>query len=554
MKSIQNQYRNLQEGKITQSNFMKNVRMTLPQYITNVTSFKDTIKILKNKGILTESMSGTGISSETQYDWKGKKLEIDPQSASKIGDIAKLYDEEQNEYIGEVTSISSNNMIHVDPNSIQTDGQGALHEAPLGEKEIEKAIKDGKIDPAVVIAAAEKAKKGDSTDLAILIFNASAGLGQFRESIKEAKEAMPKGNSGKELYSEFAEADNLNQQEIITGITIEHELAPEKSYNEIAKLVIKNVKKESNYYTNWKLSGVKGFEPKYMDNVNPDNYRMKFLTKDNLIDKPNVMKPVKGFADAKASANKAKKETNDIVKGVEEFGLTAKSTRGVQKMDATGTKMKKIVMKEVENTGLKNTSDEQYLAKVINTYLNVKKAMNKINSGTELDGFAQEMLDHTYLKNFPKSQIIAAVNKALNTQQGSTYTSQDVKDNDTEKNSKFTSSKVAGKVFSSPQQQALSKSINSLTKENNVQGYGDESPEEYADMIRRAKEFTSKKPAPKNTNQGYGDESPEEFADMQKRAKGFTKNDIIKMVREIMAESGIDGGDNMIDDEQTSMY
>jgi len=388
MKSIQNQYRDLQEGKMTQSNFMKNVRMSLPQYVTNVTSFKDTVKILKNKGILTE-----------------------------------------------------------------------------------------------------------------------------------AKEEMPKGSNAKELYSEFAEADNLNQQEIITGITIEHELAPEKSYNEIAKLVIKNVKKEPNYYTNWKMSGVKGFEPKYMDNVNPDDYRMKFLTKDNLIDKPNVMKPVKGFADAKASANKAKKETNDVVKGVEEFGLTAKSTRGVKKMEPTGTKMKKIIMKEAESIGLKNTPDEQYLAKVINTYLAVKKAMNKINAGTELDGFEQEMLDHTYLKDFPKSQIIAAVNKVLNTQPGSTYTSQDIKNDNAKKNPEFASSKVANKVFSSPQQQALSKNANSLTKP------------------------------------GYGDESPEEFADMQKRAKtSLTKETLLQMVREIMDESGIDGGDNMIDDEQTSMY
>jgi hypothetical protein len=83
-----------------------------------------------------------------------------------------------------------------------------------------------------------------------------------------------------------------------------------------------------------------------MDNVNPDDYRMKFLEKDNLIDKPNVMKPVKGFEKAKASANKAKAETNSTVKDVEELGVVAKSTRGVQKMDATGTKMKKIIMKE----------------------------------------------------------------------------------------------------------------------------------------------------------------------------------------------------------------
>jgi len=55
MKSIANQYRDLKEGKMSQFNFMRNLRMTMPQYITNVTSFKDAVKILKNKSILNEA-------------------------------------------------------------------------------------------------------------------------------------------------------------------------------------------------------------------------------------------------------------------------------------------------------------------------------------------------------------------------------------------------------------------------------------------------------------------------------------------------------------------
>ena len=58
MKSIANQYRDLKEGKMSQSNFMRNLRMSMPQYITNVTSFNDAIRILKNKAILTESDPG----------------------------------------------------------------------------------------------------------------------------------------------------------------------------------------------------------------------------------------------------------------------------------------------------------------------------------------------------------------------------------------------------------------------------------------------------------------------------------------------------------------
>ena len=52
MKSIKQQYLDLKEGKMTQAQFMRNTRMSLPQYVTNVTSFNDTIKILRNKAII----------------------------------------------------------------------------------------------------------------------------------------------------------------------------------------------------------------------------------------------------------------------------------------------------------------------------------------------------------------------------------------------------------------------------------------------------------------------------------------------------------------------
>jgi len=57
MKSIQNQYNDLKEGKMSQANFMRNLRMTMPQYVTNITSFQDSVRILKNKGLLHESIA-----------------------------------------------------------------------------------------------------------------------------------------------------------------------------------------------------------------------------------------------------------------------------------------------------------------------------------------------------------------------------------------------------------------------------------------------------------------------------------------------------------------
>jgi hypothetical protein len=60
MKSIKQQYIDLQEGNLSQAHFMRNLRMTMPQYITNVTSFEDSVRILKNKGILTEADTSEG--------------------------------------------------------------------------------------------------------------------------------------------------------------------------------------------------------------------------------------------------------------------------------------------------------------------------------------------------------------------------------------------------------------------------------------------------------------------------------------------------------------
>ena len=51
MKSIKQQYIDLQEGKMSQANFMRNLRMTFPNLVTNITSYNDSVKILKNKGI-----------------------------------------------------------------------------------------------------------------------------------------------------------------------------------------------------------------------------------------------------------------------------------------------------------------------------------------------------------------------------------------------------------------------------------------------------------------------------------------------------------------------
>ena len=55
MKSIFDQYKSVNEGVLSQTQFLRNVKMTLPKFISNTTSFGDAVKILKSKGIISEA-------------------------------------------------------------------------------------------------------------------------------------------------------------------------------------------------------------------------------------------------------------------------------------------------------------------------------------------------------------------------------------------------------------------------------------------------------------------------------------------------------------------
>jgi hypothetical protein len=175
----------------------------------------------------------------------------------------------------------------------------------------------------------------------------------FGDTIKILKnkgilsEADIKYKDGKDMYAHFKEIDNLNGQEVLIGIDYEMVKNQDLSKEDATKIVIKNLKKNQFYYTSEDMSGKEGYEMEYIGgkSANADARHMKPVEKDNLVDKAMGMKPVKGFEKAKASSNKAKKETNKG-ENVEIMSLIAKTVRGLVKMDATGEKVKKIIVKE----------------------------------------------------------------------------------------------------------------------------------------------------------------------------------------------------------------
>ena len=249
MKSIANQYNDLKEGKMSQANFMRNLRMTFPQYVTSVTSLNDSVKILKNKGIITESFGN--------YDEVKvlSKNEFEPEESNDDSEFDAILKQLEDEMAGEI--------------AVKSDVLDEPLEETTDAFDIEKAIKDKKIDPAVVKTAAEKAMRGDSTDLALLMVNA----GNLRES------------KGKELHP-----NTIHPGELRMGIRVEMEHTDD--VDKAKKIALDHLAENPFYYTALKLSGIESpSAPKVK--VPKDTKTKKAKDATELVDKANQMQKVK---------------------------------------------------------------------------------------------------------------------------------------------------------------------------------------------------------------------------------------------------------------------
>lgn len=329
MKSTKQQYIDLVEGKMSKANFMRNIRMNFPQYVTNVTSFDDSVKILKNKGILNE-----------------------------------------------------------------------IHQ-PLPEKpDQEEVTNDSDAEFDAILKKLEDEKTGEEAVAAQYDVN--------EEGINEAKKV--KGDDGKKEYAKFKEIDDANGEEVFKGINMEHECSPNKTKEEIEKIVLKNIKKNANYYTNFLLTGIRDYHLETMDKSKPEDHQMKFVKDGNIID-------------VKRGMTKVKIEKKKIKENLEEVDPKAPAV---------------------------NTPDEKNLEKLLPTYSTLINALKRENTISELDGLFEIFLNATTLKAISKSAIVGALRSVLDRTQGSTFTSKLAGQAAVPVTPNTASSKVSSGIFGGP--------------------------------------------------------------------------------------------------------
>lgn len=85
MKSVSIQYKELKEGKLSKGQFLSNVRNMFPQYLSPMNSLEDSVKILKNKGLLSEVEEKKKTPKNQIYGKKYKRVINEPEDSEQKG-------------------------------------------------------------------------------------------------------------------------------------------------------------------------------------------------------------------------------------------------------------------------------------------------------------------------------------------------------------------------------------------------------------------------------------------------------------------------------------
>ena len=313
---------------MSQQNFMRNLRMTMPQYVTNVTSFNDAVKILKNKAILTEAALG----ENSLLDEVTSEMENGNSYAEAIAKVAAKYNMNEDklatmvpeEAVGDkayadnyTEPVDDSDVDWTNENEEEDDELEAMIKKMEQEKEGEEAImsqfdpmeeelneKSYKVSKDAI--SVSSLKKGDilgGSGLEVVSISAGAKTpsGKIEVTVKDPKTGnevtkvwnkATKVTVKKDLKEAKAELhpNQINPDELRMGIKVELEHTDE--LDKAKKIALDHLAENPYYYTALKLAGVES--PSVPKVKAPKEVKSK--KKGNtfeLVDKANQMQKVK---------------------------------------------------------------------------------------------------------------------------------------------------------------------------------------------------------------------------------------------------------------------
>jgi hypothetical protein len=430
---------------MSQANFMRNLRMSMPQ-VTNTTSFDDAVKILKNKGIITESFDITEKEND-EYPTPPVASE-EPNEDAEFDAILKQLEDE----MGGEEAVK---------------GQYDVNEVELTVRQVVDKFEELlSKNPNAKVEDLAKTLNTTPYELAKII--GIPDLYSDKPSMNEAKETT--------------NPNSIHPQEYTMGIRYELKCF-KGDVVKAERAVLKNLAKEPFYYTALKLAGKDTYKEKA---TKPEvTAKKKKATKPELVDKVNGMVKVKmpktvkeamevdpagnlkpqlpTSADTERLLKYLKNNTTfvgmlkniDNVTELIQFYRELLQLTDPELQSMSDTQLQSIFRKAVldfrKETGVPNQifsknaniqkginniggikeadapqddKVEAELASALSQQPTLKRILQKVDLPQEVNGTVKAILDRTNLKNIPDQIILAALRKVLNDQPGPSFTSQ----------------------------------------------------------------------------------------------------------------------------------
>ena len=399
MKNIQAQYTDLLEGKMSQANFLRNVRMQFPQYVSNVSSFDDSVKILKGKRILSENKIEE-LSPDTKFSAYNKASGKFYTAMDKKDPLEKYKRLAQSKTFGSTLDPTTKSKIksiigrldyEIELSKANGDTIILKVKSPNDNKQI-----------AHIVVTKDKYEIQDDSDfdnnMGRKFMTAIKYLQDHElaaDSINEAKK--PEGVYGHDPNAEvtlYPNFDTVNYTQLIKGMKFELAQMDEITDANMLlakKMALKKLSKDPMAYRELVVANQNAVTE--MDKT----LKMKEVKKGDLVDKANGMKVVK--KDTPAAANKSKKFTNKVEK-IKQMTQTPKRAKGIEKVMEVPGKEKVMALKEAILREFENNSPVEQISKGARVMTRDKKkvgVVDKIEHDTATVKLDDGTMEHVQL-------------------------------------------------------------------------------------------------------------------------------------------------------------
>jgi hypothetical protein len=253
-KTLQEQYNLIKEGKGNKAYFLKSAYRLFPDVLSQVNSFEDTTRILKNKGIISEGMIGGVVTTGKKQDWHAifnenmDKLKEEERTQAGLG-LYLLFDKKT----GKLESFMDTHDHKEDDNlkkQIENKGQYVLHFVKGSDY---NKFKDhfnefkGKTKQELDISTIKEFK---------YLKEAKEVKAEEKETTKEVTDMATRGYD----YKDKKNYDNVFGEQFLKGYYTEMKdpKNADKDVEELKEIVAKNLSKDVNYYVKNGQFGVKG--------------------------------------------------------------------------------------------------------------------------------------------------------------------------------------------------------------------------------------------------------------------------------------------------------